>query len=110
MPRARQCKSCGGPVYHRDDLICNVCGFTTTKAPTPRRYVGRTTPLRRVQAVDQFKTPPIIQPLIQPEAPREITAHGREYVVFWSGGQSLYGSETPRNFGSSLLDSSRIVK
>lgn len=80
-------------------LCCRAAGIYDSREH--RRYTGRD---------PEPPATPKLEALIQPEAPREITAHDREYVVFWSGGQSLYGSETPRHFGSSLLDSSRIVK
>lgn len=85
-------------------------------APYRYRYTARDKPplgprpSHRVQAMDQFRTPPIQPPAIVDAPVREITAHGVDYIVCFSGRDSLRGSDAPRGFGSSLADTSRVVR
>ncbi len=66
--------------------------------------------MHRVQAVDQFVTPPPALAPVDPAIPREVTIQGVSYEVVFSGRDSLRGPDAPGRFGCSLLDSSRVVR
>ncbi len=72
---------------------------------------GKIIPIaRRVQGVDQFRTPPPVIVPVAEATPRFTIIDGQECEIYFSGADTLRGKDTPRNFGSSLLDTSRIIR
>lgn len=67
-------------------------------------------PLHRVQSVEQFAVIATAPPCQPEPAQRFLTINGVEYQSIWNGRDSLYREDTPRHFGSSLLDTSRVVR
>ncbi len=102
--KSRKCITC-----HEKYAAWGYRPFCRTCAPHKEpRYA---TYGHRVQAVDQFVTPPVI-PVVPAVEQRTITVQGIEYVVM-ADGFGAWQTEprnTPRNLGCSLLDISRIVK
>ncbi len=103
--RCYQCARAAGlmPPDSRLRAMCEQCGHHTR-----HRFglcLSCSAPVVPVQPA-----PIPIDPPPPPRPTRTITIGGIEYDVFFSGGDLLHGADTPQRFGSSLLDSSRIVR
>lgn len=77
----------------------------------PNKIPSRHTVTHRVQAVEQFKTVSAIQQREVPQM-RELVIDGVTYLVVADGTGAWISEpqQTPKQFGCSLLDASRVVR
>ncbi len=92
--------------------LCRQCARKSGLQAPDKRLLGvsdaTVTPARYVRHVTPPPLPPEMAPIVI--GPREIFIDGITYDVVFSGRDTLRGSDAPANFGSSLQDTSRVVR
>ena len=114
----KPCHLCGHRLsQHGMAGYCRYCARQSGLLPPDARLkdaTPTTTPNRYFRMVVKSRPPNPPVPVVQSpiETRRTITVQGCEYEVVFDGRGPLPGSssETPRGLGSSLLDSSRVMK
>ena len=113
MVNSRLCKHCETKhAQHASRPYCASCARELGLA-APYRYrhtMNADAPPLKRHFVRHVEPPPPAPP-VEPPTHRTITVNGHDFEVIWDGKGPLPGAshDTPRNLGSSLRDTSRVI-